>query len=320
MLNRREFLTTLSAVPLLTTIPALAQDAAKKPLRFGLITDVHQDIIPDASARLGAFVDAMTRAEVDFIAQLGDFCIPKEANRGFYEVWERFQGPKYHVLGNHDMDGGFTREQTVRYYGMPHRYYAFQQGGVKFIVLDGNDPGGTSQGYKRFVGQEQAEWLRKELSADARPVVILIHQPLDGPSGVDNFAEIGRILKGEGGARPNVLAVFSGHLHQDYHRPIDGVHHIQVNSASYYWMGAKYNHRSYGEAAHEKSPYLQSTCPYEGPLWAVVTLDLAKGALTVEGMKTAWLGGSPWDVGATPQSHDAGIVRPEVSPRSIVLA
>lgn len=319
MLTRREFLNTLSAVPLVGAIPAWADEKGGEPLRFGLITDVHQDIIPDASTRLGAFVEAMTREKVAFIAQLGDFCIPKEANRGFYEVWERFSGPRYHVLGNHDMDGGFTREQTVRYFGMPHRYYAFEQQGVTFLVLDGNDPGGTSQGYKRFIAKEQADWLRKQLMETKGPIVILIHQPLDQASGIDNFTEISELLKGEPGARPNVLAVFSGHLHKDYHRPVDGVNHVQINSASYYWMGGKYNHRSYDEASHARSPYLQSTCPYEGPLWAIVTIDLVKGEMAIEGTKTAWLGGSPWEVGATAESHDAKVIRPMVSSRAISI-
>jgi len=319
MPTRRDVLASLSALPLLGTFPAFAAETPAEPLRFGLITDVHQDIIPDASARLGAFVDAMTREKVAFIAQLGDFCIPKDANRGFYEVWERFQGPRYHVLGNHDMDGGFSWEQTVKYYGMPHRYYAFEHGGVTFLVLDGNDPGGASKGYKRFIGTEQADWLKKELTAATKPIVILIHQPLDNAGGVDNFAEIQQLLKRTKDAQPNILAVFSGHLHQDYCRPVEGVNHVQLNSASYYWMGEKYKHRSYDEAVHLRSPYLQSTCPYEGPLWAVVTIDLAKGALTIEGRKTAWLGGSPWDVGATPMSHDTEIVRPEISSRAISI-
>ncbi len=316
MPTRRQVLTTLTSFPFVGAVGALAAEAAK-PLRFGLITDVHQDIIPDASVRLGAFVEAMTREKVDFIAQLGDFCIPKDANRSFYEVWERFGGKRYHVLGNHDMDGGFSREKTVEYYGMPHRYYTFEQGGLLFVVLDGNDSGGTSKGYKRFIAPEQRDWLKKTLAETTKAVVILIHQPLDNASGIDNHAEIRDVLRGEPGARPKVLAVFSGHLHQDYARPIDGIHHVQVNSASYYWMGDKYKHTSFDAAAHERSPYLQSTCPYRDSLWAIVTVDLAKGSITVEGKRTEWVGGSPWEVGATKESHDPNLIRPEVSSRPI---
>lgn len=316
MLTRRDFLTTLSAVPLAAALPAFAADAAP-PLRFGLITDVHQDIIHDAPARLSAFVEEMTRRKVDFIAQLGDFCIPKEANRGFLEVWERFEGPRYHVLGNHDMDGGFSREQTVKFYGMPDRHYAFKQGGVTFVVLDGNDPGGKLSGYKRFIAREQADWLRDQLAKTDGPIVVLIHQPLDRDGGVENHAEIRRILRGDGGRRPNVLAVFSGHLHQDYLASVDGVNHVQLNSAAYHWMGEKYQHTSFNAAIDKAHPYSRYTCPYRGPLWAVVTIDPATGTVAIEGRKTEWVGGSPWDVGATAASHPPAIVRPEVSSRTI---
>ena len=50
-----------------------------------------------------------------------------------------YGGPRHHVIGNHDMDGGFKREQTVAWYGMPARYHAFDHGGVRFITLDGNE-------------------------------------------------------------------------------------------------------------------------------------------------------------------------------------
>ncbi len=37
------------------------------------------------------------------------------------------------------MDGGFTREQTIEYWGMPTKYYSFDMKGYHFIILDGND-------------------------------------------------------------------------------------------------------------------------------------------------------------------------------------
>ena len=66
----------------------------------------------------------------------GDFCRPKGSD-GIMREWNRFQGPKYHVLGNHDMD--VCNKQTIMaLWGMPKRYYSFDEGGFHFVVLDRN--------------------------------------------------------------------------------------------------------------------------------------------------------------------------------------
>jgi len=126
-----------------------------KSVRFGICADVHKDIMHDADERVRAFVERMNGEQVDFTIQLGDFCRPTPRNGAFLAIWRSFKGPSYHVLGNHDMDGGFTREQTVAYYKMPGRYYAFSHGGFRFIVLDGNDETDPPQsGYARNIGAE----------------------------------------------------------------------------------------------------------------------------------------------------------------------
>ena len=85
----------------------------RERLRFGLCADVHKDIMHDADERLRVFIERMRREKVDFVLQLGDFCRPYDYNRSFMEVWESFPGHRFHVHGNHDIDGGFTREQTM---------------------------------------------------------------------------------------------------------------------------------------------------------------------------------------------------------------
>ncbi|MEA1951108.1 MAG: metallophosphoesterase, partial [Planctomycetota bacterium] len=151
-------------------------------VRFGLISDVHQDIMHDAPERVGEFVEAMEEAKVDFICQLGDFCWPHPRNKLFLEQWNAFRGTQHHVLGNHDMDGGFSREQTVAFYGMPARHYSFDCKGVHFICLDGNDPGGKdAKGYPHFIDESQAKWLADDLAKVKYPSVLFSHQPLDHP-------------------------------------------------------------------------------------------------------------------------------------------
>ena len=108
-------------------------------VRFGLCADVHKDIMHDADERLGVFIAKMNKEKVDFILQLGDFCRPYGYNNSFMEIWNQFGDARHHVLGNHDMDGGFTREQTLEYWGAKSKYYSFDCGNFHFIVLDGND-------------------------------------------------------------------------------------------------------------------------------------------------------------------------------------
>jgi hypothetical protein len=126
---------------------------------FGVISDVHQDIVPDGVDRIRAFAAEMTEAKADFVIQLGDFCMPKEDNRVFLAAWNTFGGPRRHVLGNHDMDGGYSREQTAAFYGMPARHYTFDGGPFLGIVLDGNDPGGKAAGYRRHVAADHLAWM-----------------------------------------------------------------------------------------------------------------------------------------------------------------
>lgn len=313
-MNRR---TILSHTLALTGLPALARAAAGGGVRFGVITDVHQDIMHDAVERVTAFVEAMVAAKVDFIVQLGDFCIPAEKNREFLAAWNRFPGPRWHVLGNHDMDGGKKREEAVAFLGMPSRYYHFDAGGVRFVVLDGNDRGGRAKGYARFIAEDQLRWLDETLAAAGLPVILLIHQPLDNDGGVENHAAVRTILEKSRAGQPGVVAVLSGHLHQDYLRTLNGIAHLQINSASYVWLCEKGRQQVYDEAIHKSHPHLQSVAPYRDPLWAVVTVDAAAKTLTLTGRSTAWVGPDPWQRGAEEKSHPKAVCRPAITDRRV---
>ena len=71
---------------------------------FGVCADVHQTAQWDASDRMAKFVAEATERRADFIIQLGDFLSPDASGRRLLDVWERFDGPRYHVLGNHDAE------------------------------------------------------------------------------------------------------------------------------------------------------------------------------------------------------------------------
>lgn len=263
-------------------------------LRFAIATDIHQDIMHDGPQRLQTFLDAAVQAQVDMVVQLGDFCQPTEANRSFLARWEALDLPRYSVLGNHDMDGGFTREDAVAYMSMPGRYYSFDQGGWHCIVLDGNDPSDPPvEGYARAVAADQRAWLAADLRGTDLPVLLFIHQSLDRGD-VDGDQAVLDLLANHNRAvgRRQVVAVFSGHHHLDYAACIDDIWHVQINSMSNYWMGDPFKHIRYSEAIDAEFPYIKYTAPYRDPLYAIVCVE-ADGTLEIEGVESEWVGPTP---------------------------
>ncbi|MFT5854480.1 MAG: 3',5'-cyclic AMP phosphodiesterase CpdA, partial [Verrucomicrobiales bacterium] len=294
--SRRSFLkgsAFAGASTILTNWDSLAEDDGAKPLRFGLIADVHKDVMHDADDRLRVFIDEMTKAKVDFVVQLGDFCVPKEGNRGFLDIWNAFPGPRYHVLGNHDTDGGYKREQTVAWWKMSARYYSFDQPGVHFVVLDGNDrPKDHAGGYPRFIAKDQLDWLRKDLATTKLPTIIFVHQSLERAEegGVQNGAAVRQILE-EANAKAGqrkVIACFSGHHHRDYVRQINNIVYPQINSASYHWVGGDFLKVRYSKEIDEAYPYIKYTVPYKEPIFALVTIDRARGFMGIEGKHSSF--------------------------------
>ena len=302
----------------ISLLPGCAtSESPQKRVRFGVCADVHKDLMHDADQRLTVFVDRMNREKADFIIHLGDFCRPYAHNDGFMAVWRSFDGPGYHVLGNHDMDGGFTREQTTAYWGMPAKYYGFDRGGFHFIILDGNDKTDPpQQGYARYIGTEQQQWLRRELTATELPTIIFSHQSLDDKGGVANGADVRAILEqaNQAAGRRKVIACFSGHHHMDYCRQINGIHYVQINSMSYFWMGDKYQHVRYSPEIDRDYPWIKYTAPYQDPLYALVTLA-SDGTIRIEGTQSEWVGPSPWDVDYPKDRMDQ--IGPRISTRDL---
>jgi Icc protein len=320
-LNRRKWMGTAAAAGLsLTTASAHSRPLHHDPcIRFGVITDVHQDIMHDGEKRMAAFAAAMKQTPVDFVIQLGDFCIPKPENERFRDLFHQIGIPCQHVLGNHDMDGGFRPDETVEFYGMPSRYYSFDFGGMHLVVLDGNEPGGQQPGYKRFISDTQLRWLKQDLADSQRPTIVFSHQPLNHASGVENGESVRQLLQqahtDRSGTR--IAGCFSGHFHLNHLEAIDNIHYAQINSAAYLWVGSEFAHHSYPGEVHQKHRYIQYTCPYEKPLWAIVEVDLEKQRVGLQGQRTQWVGNSPTSLKMpAPKWSDAEVRAPVISDRS----
>lgn len=314
-MNRKEFLTKTS---LASGALLFAKFPAYKPsIRFGIITDLHHDIMHDAPERLSAFINAMNREKPDFIIQLGDFCMPKKENLPLMDIWNRFRGPAYHVIGNHDTDGGFTREQVVEFWKAKGKYYSFDANGFHFIILDGNEHNDSKSrppGYARYISPTQLEWLKEDLKNTSLPVIVSCHQGLDNDAG---GLENGTLLRYTLEQANKVIMVLSGHHHQDYYNHINGIHYVQINSASYQWVGEKFKEIRYSETIDKAHPLIKYTVPYKEPLWAMVEIT-ANGNIRVKGRKTTFVGSSPEQLGVPADDYIYPIV-PFISDRTLKL-
>ena len=230
-MKRRKFIQAGSLLSLTSaTLNAIYANGRENNtlLKFGVCTDVHKDLVPDADTRLQEFVNEANKRKVDFIVQLGDFCFPKKTNQEFLDIYNSFGGPKYHVIGNHDMDGGFEKKDTVKFYGMPDRYYSFNKNNFHFIVLDG-----TVGAYPWTPDEEQIAWLDEDLKKTNLPTMVFIHQPLerDVISNADPIRNLIESHKLKG--HPKVIACLMGHRHMDYFNVINQIPHLEINSMSY---------------------------------------------------------------------------------------
>lgn len=327
-MDRRIFLrnSALSAVGItgIHKLPALEKDQKHEKICFGICADLHQDVMQDGPNRIEAFINDMQDKKPDFILQMGDFCRPYDYNRVILDIYNRFDGPRYHVIGNHDMDGGFTQDQVVSFWNAIDKYYSFDMKGYHFVVLNGNDHNPKPvlrPGYARYIGVEQMKWLESDLDKTNLPVIVFCHQPLDNNlEGVEN-APIVRLIfarANEKAGYKKVRLVFSGHNHQDWMNLINNIHYIQINSMSYNWLGSDYEHIRFSAEVDKAHPYIKETVPYKDPLWAFVTL-YSNGELELKGKRSVFVGPSPIEMGMPVEFIKGYPIVPYISDRKFKL-
>jgi alkaline phosphatase len=254
---------------------------------FGLFTDLHahdRDSPLDGKwmthteERLTAFTETMNARAVDFVVQLGDFVngwLVLGADPGDPEripsilawadaLYSAFGGPRYHVLGNHDLFN-LDKAEIRSILGLDSTYYSFDAGSFHFVTLDvqyaedGADLANTFSGVAGFVPDAELAWLRQDLAANHdRPTIVFVHQMLDtlieewGRPLVANQPDVQHVLETVG----NVIAVLQGHDHAHRHEVVGGIHYVTFEAL-----------------VDQGSP----------PSWAVITLDPLARTITVDG-------------------------------------
>lgn len=325
-MNRRHFIGTTIATLILKDTFSFGT-ALKRDLSFGIISDVHKDLMPDADDRLEAFIQEANKRKVDFIIQLGDFCFGEEKNNEFLAIWNKFERDKYHVLGNHDMDRN-TKKEIMAYWQMPKPYYSFDKNGIHFIVLDANfiQEGGNFIDYananfyidaskRTFIHPDQINWLKKVLEQTNSPTILCSHQSLWHPKwGVKNGAEIRAILKEN---KSKIICCLNGNNHIDLHKTLDGIDYIDINSASYQWVGDEFSsNKRFPKELYKKFPNLPHIAGYTSPLFCFAKVS-TEGTFTVEGRQSSWMKPSPFDLGKKPAQRSEKRLSTHISDRSI---
>ena len=292
-------------------------------VKIGMCTDVHLSTMHDSEYRITTFIDAMKRENPDFIIELGDFLTPEPKYAKYYDIWKSFPGDKYHVIGNHEMDGGTSLEKALEYRNMKSSYYSFNKNGFHFIVLDGNDKKNPEvKGYQQFIGTEQVQWLKADLEKAEGPVVIFSHQGLahynsaDQDYGVENYKQIQEMLEAHNAQHPKnkVIGCFNGHTHYDYAENINGIWYITITSMSYHWLGDNYVHIRYSEEVDKNFKWIKYTAPFKEPLFTTVEIS-SKGTIKIAGKKTEWVGSTPWELGYPEELKK--YMRTEISKRKL---
>lgn len=190
----------------------------------------------------------MNTEPVNFLVELGDFkdqnTPPVESRtlehlRRIESVFQGFHGPRYHVLGNHDMDSlskkQFLENVENTKIDPARSYYSFDARGLHCVVLDANyKSDGSDYDHGNFnwtdanVPSHELDWLKQDLTACEGHAVVFVHQLLDGEGSVyvKNALEVRRILQDSG----KVLAVFQGHHHEGAYSHIDGIHYYTLKA------------------------------------------------------------------------------------------
>ena len=210
------------------------------------------------------------------------------------------------------MDKG-SKADALKHWRMEAPYYAFDAGGLRFVVLDLNtlrrgdayEPYANANFYddsyeRNWCDPKQLEWLDAELRSSKRPTVIFSHQP------------IGLSTRGTWLPRSQraILEVIEGACKDDgagrdrlherppprrSRAPREGAVLPERELASYHWS--------------------QGMRPYANPLFAFVTIE-PEGRLRVEGERSTFVDGHPWDAGL---SREVDGVTASISDRAVVL-
>lgn len=264
---------------------ALAQQSIPKPtskrsLRIAHLTDVH--VQPERRASDG-FISCLHHVQSlqdkpELILTGGDSVFDSfEADDARAKLqWDLWTAALKNengiavrsAIGNHDIWGGnkiksrtsgdepnYGKKRAVEMLHLSERYYAFDQNGWRFIVLDSTQPDGKG-GYVAFLDEPQFDWLRTTLrdTPANMPVLVLSHIPILSITTIlwakqeeDTFNVKTSLMhrdcveiKSLFAQHPNVKLCLSGHMHLIDRCDYDGVTYLCNGAVSGNWWKGRH--------------------------------------------------------------------------------
>jgi len=204
----------------------------------------HEQSVPDVLATVRALGDRHVFGIAGGDIMFDDLSMYPDYERGV----ERMGIPFFQAVGNHDLDfDGVVDEATTRTFSSRFgpRYYSFDRGAVRYVVLDDVFYHGT--GYIGYLQLEQLRWLEADLAdlEPGAPLIVAAHIPVRGTrheregaerpgvgASINNRELLYRLLE------PFDAHVVSGHTHENDHNWRGGVHeHVSGTVCGAWWSG-----------------------------------------------------------------------------------
>jgi predicted phosphodiesterase len=251
-ITRREFVGLCGGAALLLLginnykSSALVQTITKgksNDIKFITVGDPHvqaemQDtniILSDkGNARLSQVVDFVNKSDIDFVVFLGDMTDDGRA-KSFElvkSILKNLNKPFYTIAGNHDLYK--SNGMYEQYFGEMTRIEYFKGYQLLFIGIyrNGND--------------YTLKWNFDFDNADKNaPTLVFVHGPvIDMPIECigchivsQQIIEYAKSMSKELDKFNNLIGVYSGHVHYDYQKVINGVRYVTVNGLINYRVG-----------------------------------------------------------------------------------
>lgn len=291
----------LFLLALLTAFPLFAQNH----LRFLIFADLHYDMMPDADSRLETIFQAARKNKVEFMVNMGDLAAPVSRYQPLKDKLSGSPVPTYHIIGNHDTDHS-GKQAFMEFYGMEKPFYYIDKGKFRFIFLDSNyfiDKDGQTKDYHKRdyirskqidrYSPEELQWLENTLQTE-QICLLFSHAPVNDNYGeIINNVDIHKIITTAKAKGTDIVAVFGGHNHSDNYHIIDGIHYIQVNSASNIWGGSQFtNTERFPAEVYKQYTSLKYIIPYRDALYATVDI-YSNGKVKIKGTKSSYIPPAP---------------------------
>ena len=210
-------------------------------------------------------VEQINLLQPEFVLSVGDLIEGYSTDREkVLDQWREFQSftsklqmPFFYVPGNHDVTNKEQEKIWEEKFG--RRYYHFSYKGVLFLILNSDDPPGSSG-----MSEAQVAWATKVLeeNRDARWTIVAFHKPLWVQADLEKnrWGQVEKALAGRN------YTVFVGHVHRYVKFVRQGMNYYQLATTG---GGSKLRGTRYGEFDHITWITMKPT----GPVLANVMLD-----------------------------------------------